>query len=220
MSEAAEVGKSAAERAGEVSAVVGEQAKQVASETGTQAKNLLEEGANQLRGQASDAQQKLAEGLHGMAEQLRRMSDRSDDSGVASDLVRQATERTEQVASWLKTREPGDLIGEVRSFARRRPGVFLAGAAVAGLLAGRLTRNIAASAKDSGPDRRETTPSRPAGAEQGWRTERPAPGDTDRALGAVEQAPTGAGPARQVRPGPVASPAGASVTNGPGPVRR
>ncbi|HET9140956.1 hypothetical protein [Actinophytocola sp.] len=216
MSEAAEVGKSAAERAGEVTSVVGEQAKQVASETGTQAKNLLEEGANQLRGQASDAQHKLAEGLHGMAEELRRMTDRGDDSGMATDLVRQATERTEQVASWLKTREPGDLINEVRSFARRRPGVFLAGAAVAGLLAGRLTRNIAASAKDSGPDRPNGAMSSRPGAEQGWRTERPAPGWTAESPLPAEQT----GSARQVRPGPVVPPTTPVVPAGPGAVRR
>jgi hypothetical protein len=34
-------------------------------------------------------------------------------------------------------------------FARRRPGVFLAGAALAGVVAGRLTRGLIAEAKDN-----------------------------------------------------------------------
>jgi hypothetical protein len=147
----AEVGKSAAQRAGDVTGVVGEQAKQTVSEAGAQAKNLLDEGVHQLRGQARDGQQKLARGLRGVTDQLRKMSDQTDDSGMAADLVRQATERTDQVASWLESREPGDLVDEARRFARQHPGTFLAGAALLGVLAGRLTRNVVASARDDGP---------------------------------------------------------------------
>jgi hypothetical protein len=39
-------------------------------------------------------------------------------------------------------------VDEVQSFARRRPGVFLALAAAAGLVAGRLTRGIKAASSD------------------------------------------------------------------------
>lgn len=201
MSEAADVGKSAAERAGEVTEVIGDQARQVASETRAQARNLLDEGVNQVRDQARDGQRKLAESLRTVADQLRQMSDRTEDTGMASDLVRQATDRTEQVASWLETREPGDLLDEVRRFARRRPGMFLAGAAVAGVLAGRLTRNAVASTQsnngDGGPHGR-------AGVEAGWRAESPA-AMTDRPVADY--------------PPPGAPPAGPSAVPGQGQVR-
>jgi hypothetical protein len=204
----------AAERAGEVTAVIGEQAKQTASEAGTQAKNLLDEGMNQLRGQARDGQQKLAGSVRNVADQLRRMSDRTDDSGMASDLVRQATDRADQVASWLESREPGDVVDEVRRFARRRPGMFLAGATLAGVLAGRLTRNVAASAQDSGPDRERDWPN-PSGAEPGRRTQGPAPAGTtepespDFAPGGAGYPPQDAGYPQQVPPPvPVVPPAG------------
>jgi hypothetical protein len=148
VSEAAEVGKSAAKRTGEVAEVVGEQAKQVVSETGAQARHLIAEGVDQFREQASEGQHKLAGGLRSLADQLRQMSDRTDGSGMAAELIQQVSQRTSDAAAWLESREPGDLVNEVRRFARQRPGMFLAGAAVAGAVVGRLTRNVLAS--DSG----------------------------------------------------------------------
>jgi hypothetical protein len=57
--------------------------------------------------------------------------------------------RTDSVASWLEAREPADLLDEVKSFARRSPGTFLAIAVGAGVLAGRLTRGAKDAAKDT-----------------------------------------------------------------------
>ena len=53
--------------------------------------------------------------------------------------------------SKLQNREPAELLDEVRSFARRKPGMFLLGAAAAGILAGRLTSGVKAAHSDSGP---------------------------------------------------------------------
>jgi hypothetical protein len=58
--------------------------------------------------------------------------------------VRQAAERSSAIASWLEARDPGSLLTEVKSFARQRPGAFLMLAAGAGVLAGRLSRSLAA----------------------------------------------------------------------------
>jgi hypothetical protein len=143
VSEAAEVGKSAAKHTGEVTEVVGDQAKQVVSETRAQARHLFAQGVDQLREQASEGQHKVAGGLRSLADQLGRMSDRTDGSGMAADLIQHVSERTSDAASWLESRELGDLVNEARRFARQRPGMFLAGAAVAGAMVGRLTRNVA-----------------------------------------------------------------------------
>ncbi len=51
-------------------------------------------------------------------------------------------------SDWLAQRDPGSLLHEVKSFARRKPGVFIAGALVAGVVAGRLTRALTENAKD------------------------------------------------------------------------
>jgi len=147
---ATDVAASAAEQAGQVTDVIGEQARAVMSETGHQARQLLDQGASELRNQAREGQQKVAGGLRNLADQLRTMSERSE-SGMASDVVRQVSERASGAASWLESREPGDLVGELRNLARRRPGIFLAGSAFAGVLVGRLTRNTVTDTKDDEP---------------------------------------------------------------------
>ena len=68
------------------------------------------------------------------------MADGGQQSGTVSEVARQAADRADRLAEWLGQREPGDLLDEVRSFARRRPGAFLLGAAIAGVVVGRLTR--------------------------------------------------------------------------------
>ena len=73
------------------------------------------------------------------------MAHGSEQSGMATDLVQQAGERTNAVASWLEQREPGHVVDEVTRFARQRPGAFLALAAGAGFLVGRLGRGLKAA---------------------------------------------------------------------------
>jgi hypothetical protein len=51
----------------------------------------------------------------------------------------------------LQNREPAQLLDDVRSFARRKPGLFLLGAAAAGVLAGRLTSGVKAAHSDTSP---------------------------------------------------------------------
>ncbi|ROT32323.1 hypothetical protein [Micromonospora sp. HM5-17] len=113
----------------------------IAREAGQQAQNLMGQAAAQLREQAGAQQQRAADGLRSLGDQLRAMSDRTDQPGLATDLVRQAADRVQQAAQWLDQREPGMVLEEVREYARRRPGIFLAGAALAGVIAGRLTRS-------------------------------------------------------------------------------
>lgn len=138
------VREQAADSGSQVTGTATEQAREVASEAQRQARNLKDQGVDQLREQARTSQQKAAGNLNSIADQLDRMSEQSD-SGMAQDLVREVSQRAKKVASWLDSREPGDLVDELRNFARRKPGLFLAGAAAAGLLAGRLTRGVAAS---------------------------------------------------------------------------
>lgn len=151
--QARDVGQTAAEAGSQVAATATDQAKHVAQETQRQAKDLLDQSRTQLRQQAVTQQQKAAEGLTGLAQQLRGMADGTAQGapGPAADLLQQASGFIEQFADKLQTREPAELLDEVRSFARRKPGVFLLGAAAAGILAGRLTSGVKAAHSDSGP---------------------------------------------------------------------
>lgn len=118
----------------------------VAAEAAQQARDLLGEAREGLRSQAADQQARAAQGLRTLGDELGRMADASD-GGLARDLVRDVAGRTGAVASWLDDREPGDVLGEVADFARRRPGAFLALAAGAGVVVGRLARGL----KDAPP---------------------------------------------------------------------
>jgi hypothetical protein len=86
--------------------------------------------------------------LHALADELGGMADKSDQDGPATDLARQAADRARQAAGWLADRDPGALLDEVRSLARRKPGTYLAVALGAGMLAGRLTRGLTAPTGD------------------------------------------------------------------------
>jgi hypothetical protein len=125
-----------------VASVAKEQAATVTSEAKTQAKNLLDQARSELGQQASTQQQRVADGLKSLSQELHSMSQHSDQPGPAAQLARHGAQATEQVASWFDGRDPGALVDEVRSFARRRPGTFLLLAAGAGLMAGRLTRGL------------------------------------------------------------------------------
>src|SRR2546429_1746209 len=147
--EAVNVGDSAREAGSHVAQSATDQAKQVVSETGAQARDLLGEAKGQVRHQAATQQHKAAQQLRAVAGELSEMAAKGGQSGPATKLAQEAAERVLGVASWLDRREPGDLLDGVRDFARRHPGQFLVGAAVAGVVAGRLTRGLTGAA---GPD--------------------------------------------------------------------
>lgn len=147
--QAASVGQGAAEAGQHVAGVAKEQATQVTAEAGKQAKELLAQAQGQFKEQADVQQKRLVSGLRSLRDELSSMVEKSENPGVATDLARQAADRTGSVASWLDGREPAAVLDDLTSFARRKPGTFLAIAAGLGLVAGRLTRGLAASAKDS-----------------------------------------------------------------------
>ena len=146
--QAEKVGDTAAHAAGQVADVTKDEVGKVAAETKKQAKDLLTDARSQLTEQAGEQQARVADGLRSISDELTQMASASDADGVATDLVRQAASRAGNVATWLDDRDPGSLLEEVRSYARRKPGTFIALAAVAGILAGRLTRSVAAESAD------------------------------------------------------------------------
>jgi len=147
--EARNVGETAKQAGSQVAATAADQAKNVVAETRYQAQSLLDQGRTQVRQQAVSQQQKAGQSLSSLAEQLRGMVDGNAPApGPARDLIQQGAGRVQEFAEMLQNREPADLLDDVRRFARRRPGAFLLGAAVAGVLAGRLTSGVKAAHSD------------------------------------------------------------------------
>jgi hypothetical protein len=205
--EAGEVAHTAKDAGGQVAGTAADQARQVAGEVRDQARDLMHEGRQQVREQAVAGQQKAAGGLSSVADELRRMADGSD--GVVGDLARQGADRAQEFATWLRDREPGDLVEEVRGWARQRPGTFLVGAALAGVLAGRLTRGTMA-ARGTG-----TTGTSGTGTS---RTGMGGAGSAATGMGAAGTGATGAsqgpGVPQPVTPATTTVPAGQPVTRG------
>src|ERR1700712_3602754 len=150
--EAANVKDTAVSAGSQVASTAADQAKQVAQETQRQAKDLLDQGRTQVKDQVVSQQQKAGQSLSSLAQELRALADGSSEGapGPARDMLQQASGMVENFASKLQNREPAELLEEVRSFARRKPGMFLLGAAAAGILAGRLTSGVKAAHTDSG----------------------------------------------------------------------
>jgi hypothetical protein len=147
--EARATGEQVKEGTKHVAEVGKDEAKNVARETGQQAKELWSQTRSQLMDQSSQQQTRVAEGLRSLSDELSSMARGSQQQGVASDLAQQASQRVGDVASWLDQRDPGSLVSELKSFARQRPGMFLATAAAIGLVGGRLSRGLVADHQES-----------------------------------------------------------------------
>ena len=150
--QASQVSRQVADSATNVAGTAKEEIGKVAGESRKQAKALYDETRTQLTEQAGVQQQRVAAGLRDIGGELSKMADSSNEPGVASDVVSQVAARTTAAASWLDDRDPGSLLQEVRNFARRKPGTFIAVAAVAGLVAGRVVRSLASEAHDEKAD--------------------------------------------------------------------
>lgn len=144
---AQDVAGDAKDRAADVAGTAKEQASNVASEATDHAKQLYAQATDTLKEQAADQQQRAAGGLRSIGEQLGRMAENDDEQGVASKVVRDLSGRANSVAGFLENRDPGSLLDEVKTFAAKRPGTFIAIAAGAGILAGRLTKALATEVK-------------------------------------------------------------------------
>jgi hypothetical protein len=156
-SEASHVAHDAAGAVQTVSETAKTEAAHVADEVKTNARELFHQAKSDLTDQTGAQLQKATEGLRSISDELHAMVSSSEQPGMATDLVRQAAERSSAVASWLEGRDPGSLLAEVKSFARHKPGTFLLLAAGAGILAGRLTRSLSAGAPDQAGSRKPGT---------------------------------------------------------------
>lgn len=151
--QAAQVGQSAKEASAQVASTAAEQAKNVAGETKRQAQDLITLAGTQVQEQASTQKDKASSSLRTLADELRSLADGGGSANpMITDLTQQAADKTREIATWLEQREPGMLLDDLRSLARRKPGTFLIGAALAGVVAGRLTRGVLAGQSDDQSD--------------------------------------------------------------------
>lgn len=117
------------------------EARHVAADAQEQARHVLDDARTQVEEQSRTQLDNLVTTLKGFADDLERMArGEGAGGGIARDVVTQVSQRAQSLSSQIQGREPGELLDQVRSFARQRPGTFLLGALAAGVAAGRLTR--------------------------------------------------------------------------------
>ena len=137
---ARDIGGQGKEAAQDVASTATDQATQVAREARDQARQLWSQSRDELSNQAGQQQSRISQSLRGISDELHSMADGSQQGGMATGLVREAAGHARTASQWLEARDPASLVEEVRGFARRRPGTFLAAAAILGVVGGRLTR--------------------------------------------------------------------------------
>jgi len=144
-----EVVASASEQAGELAGAAREQAGQVRAEVAQQGRQVVSQATDKIKEQGEQRTQAVAATVRDWADQTRALAEgRPEDAGRITDYARNAADRAAGVAGTLEERGFDGIVDDVQRFARRRPGVFLLGAAAAGFGIGRLLR--ASSAGDPG----------------------------------------------------------------------
>jgi len=132
------VSEKAAEAAGTARARAGD----VAGEASSRARDVAGELRDQLQGQAQTQTQRLAQNVRRLADDLGDMGRSGKEGSPATNAVRQIADHGRDVAARLENRGPQGLVNDLQDFARRRPGAFLAGAALAGFVTARLGKGV------------------------------------------------------------------------------
>ena len=158
-----EVAGTAAQQGKEVAGTAAAGAQQVAGEAAREIKDVARTATEEIRGlvgqvsgelqsQASTQTDRLAQGLRTLSGQLQSAgSGQPLEAGPVRDLATQAGSTFDQLSTRLSNGGVDGIVQDVSSFARRRPGVFLAGAATAGFFAGRILRGAQAASQEQSP---------------------------------------------------------------------
>ena len=135
----------------ELTGTVRDQTDLVKGELAGQAREMLAETQGQLREQADMQASRVAGVLFQVGSQAVALAEgRPAQAGPLVDYAEQAATWLDDAASHIEERGLEGLATDVVDFARRRPAVFLAGAAVVGFGVGRLIRSGAISADADG----------------------------------------------------------------------
>jgi hypothetical protein len=146
--EAAGVASTAKDAGGQVASTTVEEAQRVAADTVDQARELFGQATTELSSQASKQQERLTQTIRTFGQDLSKMgSGQKVESGPAAELMQNLAGRAQSVADWFESRSPEEVLYDVRQFAARRPGLFIGLAAVAGVVASRVTKALVADAK-------------------------------------------------------------------------
>jgi hypothetical protein len=160
--QASQVGGAAQQQASAVAGTAKEQAGQVAGDVKAHAQDLMGQTTSQVAAQADDQTQRLAGNLKQLSDHFHTMASSGEPGSTAHTVVDEAARRSGELSSYLDGHEFGEIINDVKGFARRRPGAFILGSAVAGLVVGRLGRAVKDAPDSDAATQSEARPAYPA----------------------------------------------------------
>jgi hypothetical protein len=156
-STASNVVSTAAGGARDVAGEAGTQAKAVAGEAKEQLDRLVSQGRDEIRQQAEQRTEQAAGQLRTLSEQFSALVEgRPEAAGPLAGYASELQGHFRRLASRMEQSGPEGVMEDVTNFARRRPAMFLAGAAGVGFVVGRLVRAGAASQRENGESARDT----------------------------------------------------------------
>lgn len=138
--------------AGEVAGTAKGQSQQVLRETGSQARQVAQQTRQRLAAEAKSQTERASGGLRQWSDELASMAESSKPDSPVSEAVHQIAETGRRAAEYLDRHGFEGAVGEVQDFARRKPGTFLLGAALAGFLVGRAAKAAQASSQEQRSD--------------------------------------------------------------------
>ncbi|MDQ1658612.1 MAG: hypothetical protein QOD41_3695 [Cryptosporangiaceae bacterium] len=147
--EGRQLAQSAKESSAQVAQTVKEEAANVAGEVKSLARSLAGEARDQVGTRIDQQKSTAVDALRTTGEELRKLTEGQNQSRLTSELTRHAAEQAHTVADYLDNKGPSEILGDVRDFARRKPGVFLLAAGLAGVVVGRIVRGTVAASTGS-----------------------------------------------------------------------
>ena len=121
----------------------------VTADAKEKATNVAHDLRRELETQGDAQAKRAASALHDVGSQLSDMAN-AGRPGPVSDVTRQLADKSRLVASRLEEGGVQAVSDDLRQFARRQPGLFLAAAGIAGFVVTRILRNAQSNGNPSG----------------------------------------------------------------------
>jgi hypothetical protein len=145
-----DVKDSARDAASNVAATAGERAHDIKDQAGSHVRGIAGEVGRQLRDRIEQETERAGSALGQAGSQLQALTEgRTDEAGAFAEYAEKAAQALNRWADAIQDRGLDGLVDDLRRFAQRRPGAFLLGTGAAGVIAGRLGRNLRGEMSDS-----------------------------------------------------------------------
>ncbi|MGK5557924.1 hypothetical protein ACSNOI_40600, partial [Actinomadura kijaniata] len=144
--EAAATADQAGQAARQVTETAVDQARTVAAEGRDQARQVVQDVRGRVGEEMATQTRRASQVLRQWSDDLADMASGAKPDSPARQVVHQIADGGRQAADYLDDRGVGGAVEELQNFARRRPGLFLAGAALAGFAVGRMAKAARAQA--------------------------------------------------------------------------